>query len=134
MKSEGLGDDIEKVFKATGVKALVDKTSELLGIKDCGCTRRKEWVNSVIPYNSPQSINLDLESFKSIEIEEGIYLVNNNIIVTKNGEIINYKIGEKILIKLDDPSINTFRHYLNMGVITKYESWNTSNPKNNRLL
>ena len=122
MKSEGLGDDIEKVFKATGVKALVDKTSELLGIKDCGCTRRKEWVNSVIPYNSPQSINLDLESFKSIEIEEGIYLVNNNIIVTKNGEIINYKIGEKILIKLDDPSINTFRHYLNMGVITKYES------------
>lgn len=32
--SKGLGDSLEKVFKATGVSALVEKTAEVLGIED----------------------------------------------------------------------------------------------------
>jgi hypothetical protein len=45
MKSKGLGDTIEKITKATGIKKLVDK---LPG--DCGCANRKEMLNKAFPY------------------------------------------------------------------------------------
>ena len=35
-KSKGLGDSIEKITKATGIKKVVEKVSEATG-KDCGC-------------------------------------------------------------------------------------------------
>ena len=40
MKSKGLGDTIEKITKATGVKAVVEKVSELTK-KPCGCYKKK---------------------------------------------------------------------------------------------
>ena len=39
-KSRGLGDSIEKITKATGIKKVVNKISEKTG-KDCGCNKRK---------------------------------------------------------------------------------------------
>ena len=49
-KSKGLGDSIEKITKATGIKKIVDKVSEVTG-KDCGCGERKETLNKLFPYN-----------------------------------------------------------------------------------
>ena len=43
-KSRGLGDDIEKITKATGIKAVVDKISEVTG-KPCKCEERKNLLN-----------------------------------------------------------------------------------------
>ena len=51
MKSKGLGDSIEKITKATGIKKVVDKVSEATG-KDCGCKKRKETLNRFFPYNN----------------------------------------------------------------------------------
>jgi hypothetical protein len=48
-KSKGLGDTIEKFTKATGIKKIVDKASKLLD-KDCGCDKRKDYLNKVVPY------------------------------------------------------------------------------------
>jgi len=47
-KSKGLGDDIEKITKATGIKKLVDTFAEVTGI-DCGCDARKEKLNKLFP-------------------------------------------------------------------------------------
>jgi len=47
---KGLGDAVEKVTKATGVKYVVDKVSQATG-KDCGCGQRKDTLNRVFPYN-----------------------------------------------------------------------------------
>lgn len=47
-KSKGLGDDIEKITKATGIKKVVDTFAELTGI-DCGCDARKEKLNKLFP-------------------------------------------------------------------------------------
>jgi hypothetical protein len=47
MKSRGLGDSIEKFTKFTGIKTLVDLTTEK---KDCGCNKRKTWLNKQFPY------------------------------------------------------------------------------------
>tara|TARA_R100000458_G_scaffold8654_1_gene6838 strand:- start:1739 stop:1903 length:165 start_codon:yes stop_codon:yes gene_type:complete len=49
-KSRGLGDSIEKITKATGIKKVVKKVSEITG-KDCGCNKRKDTLNRLFPYN-----------------------------------------------------------------------------------
>ena len=49
-KSKGLGDTIEKFTKATGIKKVVDKISEVTK-KDCGCGEKKETLNRLFPYN-----------------------------------------------------------------------------------
>ena len=52
-KSKGLGDTIEKITKATGIKKVVDKVSEVTG-KDCGCSERKDTLNRLFPYTYNQ--------------------------------------------------------------------------------
>ena len=47
MKSRGLGDSIEKLTEATGIKKAV-KT--VVGDKDCGCDKRKKYLNKLVPY------------------------------------------------------------------------------------
>ncbi len=49
MKSKGLGDSIEKITKATGIKTMVDNISEGLNIP-CGCQGRKDALNKIFPY------------------------------------------------------------------------------------
>tara|TARA_X000001388_G_scaffold77408_1_gene78086 strand:+ start:53 stop:229 length:177 start_codon:yes stop_codon:yes gene_type:complete len=48
MKSKGLGDSIKKITKFTGIHYLV----ELLTPEgeDCGCNKRKTWLNKLFPY------------------------------------------------------------------------------------
>ena len=48
-KSKCLGDSIERITKATGIKKVVDKISEVTGI-DCKCSERKEALNKMFPY------------------------------------------------------------------------------------
>jgi hypothetical protein len=49
-KSKGLGDTIEKITTATGIKKVVKTVSKAVG-KDCGCDKRKETLNRLFPYN-----------------------------------------------------------------------------------
>ncbi|QDP61973.1 MAG: hypothetical protein GOVbin2056_56 [Prokaryotic dsDNA virus sp.] len=49
MKSRGLGDSIEKFTKATGIKSVVNKVSEVTG-KPCGCDQRRDTLNRIFPY------------------------------------------------------------------------------------
>ena len=47
--SQGLGDTLEKVFKATGIKKVVDW---LANGKDCGCDDRRKKLNKVFSYKA----------------------------------------------------------------------------------
>jgi len=49
MKSKGLGDTIDKITTATGIKRVVKAVSKAAG-KDCGCSERKEKLNKAMPY------------------------------------------------------------------------------------
>jgi len=57
-KPKGLGDTIEQITTATGIKAVVDKISEVTGI-DCGCEERKEALNKLWSYRQPNCISED---------------------------------------------------------------------------
>jgi hypothetical protein len=50
-KDKGFGDTLARIFTVTGVKAVVDKISEVTG-KDCGCSERQEALNELLPYKT----------------------------------------------------------------------------------
>ncbi len=47
--SSGVGDTVEKITKATGIK----KAVEFVAGEDCGCDKRKDKLNYLFPYNKP---------------------------------------------------------------------------------
>lgn len=50
----GLGDVVEIAAKVTGVKAVVEKVSEVTG-KDCGCKKRQKALNQMVPFTKDKS-------------------------------------------------------------------------------
>ena len=53
--SEGLGDSVEKITEATGIKAAV----KFLAGEDCGCDARKKRLNELFHYNKPECLTED---------------------------------------------------------------------------
>jgi len=49
MGSKGLGDTIERVTRATGIRRVADAVSKATG-KDCGCNERRDSLNRKFPY------------------------------------------------------------------------------------
>lgn len=47
--SEGVGDTVEKITEATGIK----KAVKFIAGEDCGCDERKSKLNYLFPYNKP---------------------------------------------------------------------------------
>lgn len=48
-KIQGLGDAVEAITEATGIKAVVEAISEATGL-DCGCDERKEALNKLLSW------------------------------------------------------------------------------------
>jgi len=57
-RAKGLGDTIEQITEATGIKAVVDWFSEATGV-DCGCDARKEKLNKIMPYGKVECLTRD---------------------------------------------------------------------------
>ena len=49
-KSKGLGDTISKFTHATGLDKAAKAIAKLVGEEDCGCERRREKLNDLVPY------------------------------------------------------------------------------------
>ena len=58
-ESIGLGDTIEKLTTATGIKAAVDMFTKVTGV-DCNCDARQDKLNKLFPYT--RKINCLTES------------------------------------------------------------------------
>ena len=55
-KSKGLGDTIEKITEATGIKAVV----KAIAGEDCGCDERRDKLNKIFPYSrQPECLEPD---------------------------------------------------------------------------
>ena len=46
----GLGDLVEEVTKRTGIKSLVETVTR----KDCGCNKRRDILNKLVPFRGEQ--------------------------------------------------------------------------------
>ena len=54
-KSKGLGDSIEKALKATGI----DKVAKNVLGDDCNCSKRRDTLNKIFPYNKVRQFTED---------------------------------------------------------------------------
>ena len=64
-KSKGLGDTIEKVTEATGIKAVVKAVAG----DDCGCNERKALLNELFPnYENLEMSEADRATFERLGI------------------------------------------------------------------
>jgi len=63
-KSEGVGDTIAKITKATGI----EKAVKFLAGEDCGCDKRKEVLNHIFPYQKPLCFTEDEYNYLSERI------------------------------------------------------------------
>lgn len=70
-KAQGLGDTIEQITEATGIKKLV----KFIAGDDCGCDARKEKLNALFPYHKPECLTEDEYNY----LEESKVLEKNTI-------------------------------------------------------
>jgi len=93
-KSKGLGDDIEKITEATGIKKLV----KFIAGEDCGCDARKEKLNKVFRHNKLECLTEDEYDYLTV-----FFIKNKN---TLNNEEIKklYEISNRIFNKKNKPS------------------------------
>ncbi|ANS05171.1 hypothetical protein [uncultured Mediterranean phage] len=54
MKSQGLGDTVEKFTTATGIKSFTQYLNKqgVFGKKGCNCNKRKDALNKAFPYKN----------------------------------------------------------------------------------
>jgi hypothetical protein len=61
-KPKGLGDVVESITEATGIKAAVEWFSEATGV-DCGCDARKAKLNKLFPIHNPECLTKEEYEF-----------------------------------------------------------------------
>lgn len=76
-KSKGLGDTIEKITEATGIKAVVEAVSEATGL-NCGCEDRKDLLNKLFPYKQAECLTDEDNEWLKVFFE-----TNNNQLTPK---------------------------------------------------
>tara|TARA_R110000822_G_scaffold60950_2_gene151287 strand:+ start:66 stop:485 length:420 start_codon:yes stop_codon:yes gene_type:complete len=93
-ESKGLGDDIEKITEATGIKKLVN----FIAGEDCGCDARKEILNKVFRHNKLACLTEEEYDYLTT-----FYAKNKNVL--NNQEIVElYNISNRIFNKKNKPS------------------------------
>lgn len=91
-KASGLGDTIEKITSATGIKAAVDWFSDATGV-DCGCDARKEKLNKLFPYKKTECLTREEYDFiASLEGKSVVRASDQQVLNTAYNRIFNDKV------------------------------------------
>ena len=54
--SQGLGDTIAKITHFLKLDILADRVAKFFGKEDCGCDRRRQKLNKIVPYKNKKVI------------------------------------------------------------------------------
>lgn len=60
-KVEGLGDAIAVITEIFGIDKVADKVAKTLGKEDCGCKRRREKLNELVPFKKKEDADKRVE-------------------------------------------------------------------------
>lgn len=95
--SEGVGDTIEKITKATGIK----KAVEFVAGEDCGCDKRKDKLNYLFPYNKPNCFTEEEFDYLSDIFSDELWSVRSI-----DGAMVKkvYEIYNRVFNTMDKPS------------------------------
>jgi hypothetical protein len=117
--SRGLGDTIAKFTHATGIAKAVEVVTDALGIEDCGCGARHEWLNGAVPYTVEANSPPLYDPQNAVPAEGGIYEIVNEIHATKGDTRFDLFPGEKILMSEDHLLYSDWPFYLLIGAVKK---------------
>ena len=95
--SKGLGDTIEKITTATGIKALV----KFIAGDDCGCDERKEKLNKIFPYKKPLCLMEDEYNYLTEFFEK------NKTSIKPTEQTVLLKIYNRVFQTRNEPSTCT---------------------------
>lgn len=76
--AEGMGDVVEKITKATGIKAVVDKVADAFDA-DCGCDERKSKLNDLIRFRPKDCLTEEEFNYLSNFYSEKLNKFDSNI-------------------------------------------------------
>ena len=93
-KAQGLGDTIEQITEATGIKKLV----EFIAGEDCGCNERKAKLNAMFPYNKPECLTEEEYNY----LNESQVLYKNTIKPSEQDAIL--KIYNRVMHQRQEPT------------------------------
>ena len=119
-KSQGLGDTIAKITHATGLDVVADKVAKAMGAEDCGCNRRREILNDLIPYNKVNSADnyRDLIKNQSPSVSLPVtVIVKRNLSLQAEGGVIKYATGEKIYVTEDHPLAHSLDYFFKVEAV-----------------
>lgn len=94
-EARGLGDTVEKVFKATGI----DKVAKFLLGEDCGCEERKEKLNNLFPYKKPLCLTEDEYNYLTVFFNR-----ENKTQVKPTEQLALLKISNRVFKERQEPS------------------------------
>jgi hypothetical protein len=90
----GLGDAVEAITTATGIKAAVDWFSELTGV-DCGCAARKERWNKLVQFRNADCLKeeeyLALNTFFELNPKE-LNVEAQDMIAKIHARVFNHEV------------------------------------------
>ena len=49
---KGFGDTVARFTKRTGIEKAVKVVTKAVGVEDCGCDKRREALNKIMPYKT----------------------------------------------------------------------------------
>jgi hypothetical protein len=107
--SQGLGDIIAKFTHATGLDVVADKVAKALGEEDCGCNRRREKLNELIPFRQEKSISpVSLPA---------LFIIKRNLSIQQGSDVVKYAKEEKVYITEDHPLAGSLNYFLKVGAL-----------------
>jgi hypothetical protein len=107
--SQGLGDVIAKITHATGLDVVADKVAKAMGQEDCGCNKRREKLNELIPFKQEKSIVPVLLPTT--------FIIKRNLAIQQGTEVVRYTKEEKVYITEDHPLAQSLNYFLKVGAV-----------------
>jgi hypothetical protein len=107
--SQGLGDVIAKITHATGLDVVADKVAKAMGQEDCGCNKRREKLNELIPFKQEKSIVPVLLPTT--------FIIKRNLAIQQGTEVVRYAKEEKVYITEDHPLAQSLNYFLKVGAV-----------------
>jgi len=106
--SQGLGDTIAKITHSSGLDIVADKVAKAMGKDDCGCNRRREKLNKLVPFNNKPIPSVPLPS---------TFLINRNLSIQWGGDLVKYSKGEEVFVDENHPVAQSLNYFLKIGAI-----------------
>ena len=87
---------------------VADKVDNALGEEDCGCNKRREKLNELVPFNNKPVPSFPLPS---------TFLINRNLSIQWNGDLVRYSKGEQVFVDENHPIAQSLNYFLKIGAI-----------------